>query len=331
VVAARVARVLSASASLATKCVIEEVSALAQASFARARLIACGAEDWPIVAEWRASTAPRSYVLLWTAENDRALIDRSAKDGRIVAIVGWPKFLSTPRLWEVGQAARRELVSKSVPTLEQLLAWGAATRAWTPGESGEIEAIVNDVRAFAEAANAHPRIAERVGEAAYELLMNAVYDAPTLADGTPRYAMDRTAAVTLEDWERPSLVCATDGVRLALQCTDPFGWLQRWHVFESVSRGLSALSAFRGIHGETDPADEDSLHDVSVSITQAKSTFNARLNDLFGSDHGAHAPDGGLTSIRQDFLSLADGMMCLIRDASASAAMRKELEVARAV
>lgn len=92
-----------------------------------------------------------------------------------------------------------------------------------------------------------------------------------------------------------------------------------------------ALSAFRGIHGDTDPADEDSLHDVSVSITQAKSTFNARLNDLFGAEHGAHAPDGSLTSIRQDFLSLADGMMKLIRDASASAAMRKELEVARAV
>lgn len=243
VVAARVARVLSASASLATTCVVEEVSALAQASFSRARLIACSAEDWPIVAEWRASTAPRSYVLLWTSENDRALIEGAAKDARIVAIVGWPKFLSTPRLWEVGQAARRALVSKSVPTLEQLLSWGAASRAWTPTESGEIESIVSDVRAFAEAASAHPRIAERVGEAAYELLMNAVYDAPSLADGTPRYAMDRTASVTLEDWERPSLVCATDGVRLALQSTDPFGGLQRWHVFESVSRGLSAQSS----------------------------------------------------------------------------------------
>jgi hypothetical protein len=36
----------------------------------------------------------------------------------------------------------------------------SAPRAWTTGESGEIEAIVNDVRAFAEAANAHPRIAD---------------------------------------------------------------------------------------------------------------------------------------------------------------------------
>lgn len=91
-----------------------------------------------------------------------------------------------------------------------------------------------------------------------------------------------------------------------------------------------ALSAFRGIHAESETVDEDSLHDVTVSITQAKSTFNARLNELFGGD-AARPPSGSLTSIRQDFLTLADSMMKLVRDAAQSAALRKELEVARAV
>jgi serine phosphatase RsbU (regulator of sigma subunit) len=106
---------------------------------------------------------------------------------------------------------------------------------------------------------------------------------------------------------------------------------QHHRLNDLINAIADALSAFRGIHtGEQQP-DEDSLHDVTVSITQAKSTFNARLNDLFNVTDGTQVDSGSLSMIRQDFLSLADGMMRLIRDASASASMRKELEVARAV
>jgi hypothetical protein len=246
VVARRAARVLSAAASMATYAVIEEVEELARAGFSRARLVACNAELWPRASDWQANTAPKAHVMLWTQDNDRALIESCAKRTRVGAIVGWPRFLSTPRLWEVGQFARRAMVAKSVPTVEQLLEWGSTTRVWSPADSVEIEPIVSEVRALAESSSPHPRVADRVGECAYELLMNAVYDAPSLADGTPRYAMDRTQHVQLEDWERPTLQLATDGVRLALSATDPFGGLQRWHVFESIARGLSASATEDG-------------------------------------------------------------------------------------
>lgn len=243
VVARRVARVLSASANLASYALIEEPSALVALDRARARLIACNADEWSAIGSWHGRAAPRASAIVWTQDNDRALIDAVARSAKVSAVIGWPRFLSTPRLWEVSQCARRALVSKSVPTLDQLLEWGATRRQWTPTSSDEIEPIVSDVRALSDSCSPHPRVADRIGECAYELLMNAIYDAPSLADGTPRYAMDRTQRVQLEDWERPTLTLATDGVRLALQASDPFGGLQRWHAFESVSRGLSAAGS----------------------------------------------------------------------------------------
>jgi hypothetical protein len=69
------------------------------------------------------------------------------------------------------------------------------------------------------------------GELAHELLMNAMYDAPVDAQGRPKYAADRKADIRLTDSERPSVRVATDGSRLVLQVRDPFGRLERRHVF----------------------------------------------------------------------------------------------------
>jgi hypothetical protein len=57
--------------------------------------------------------------------------------------------------------------------------------------------------------------------------------------GRPKYALDRKADIRLADEERPSVRLATDGTKLVLQVRDPFGRLERKHVFEGLARGLA--------------------------------------------------------------------------------------------
>jgi hypothetical protein len=77
------------------------------------------------------------------------------------------------------------------------------------------------------------------GELTHEMLMNAMYDAPADAQGVAKYAQDRKAELSLPAAEQPLLRLATDGTKLALQVRDPFGRLQRKHVFEGLARGLA--------------------------------------------------------------------------------------------
>jgi hypothetical protein len=44
--------------------------------------------------------------------------------------------------------------------------------------------------------------------------------------------------ITLPEPEQPILRIATDGARLVLQVIDPFGRLERQHVFAGLARGL---------------------------------------------------------------------------------------------
>jgi hypothetical protein len=72
-----------------------------------------------------------------------------------------------------------------------------------------------------------------------------MYDAPVDAQGRTKYAGDRKAAIELGDQERPAIRIGTDGTRLALQVVDPFGRLERRHVFDGLARGLAG-----GLNGE---------------------------------------------------------------------------------
>ena len=92
---------------------------------------------------------------------------------------------------------------------------------------------------FAVSLQIPKRLVEMFGELGHELIMNALYDAPVDAQGNPKYAGDRKAEVSLTDAERPTVRVATDGSVLLIQVRDPFGRLQRHHVFDGLARGLA--------------------------------------------------------------------------------------------
>jgi len=63
---------------------------------------------------------------------------------------------------------------------------------------------------------------------AEELLMNAIYDAPTDSKGTPIYNhLSRTIPIELKPEEQGTFRYACDGALLAISVEDPFGALDR--------------------------------------------------------------------------------------------------------
>ncbi len=98
---------------------------------------------------------------------------------------------------------------------------------------------MNKVQQFAMQVGARQKIAELFNEVTHELLMNAMYDAPVDANGNHKFAANGKADIRLTEAEQPTLKIASDGSRLAIQVTDPFGGLTRDKVFEGIARGLA--------------------------------------------------------------------------------------------
>jgi hypothetical protein len=127
----------------------------------------------------------------------------------------------------------------SAPPIGAYVDWGCSSLDLDVRTTADRDAAVARIQEFVAALQLPKRVAEMFGELAHELLMNAMYDAPIDAQGRPKYAGDRKADIKLADGERPVVRVATDGSRLVLQVRDPFGRLERRHVFDGLARGLA--------------------------------------------------------------------------------------------
>lgn len=241
VVGQRIARVMCAASGLSEVPAVDDPAELHRVLSRRPVLLGCDAVDLDLALEWAADRYPTMNLMVWTSGSTTGVLRAALAEPRLSSILGWPSFESMPRPWEVALAVRRTLnLQASPPRLSEVLAWGATIMKWRPRTSEDRDRIVTEVAHWAERAGAPPRTAERLAELAHELLMNAMYDAPTDSLGKPRYSHDRKQDIVLEDNEVPTLRLGTDGDLIALQAHDPFGGLRRHHVFEGITRGLSA-------------------------------------------------------------------------------------------
>jgi hypothetical protein len=215
--------------------------------------------DGDLVAE-QVRARPGMRGVLWTAEplhrSLRYLVGTAAIDERsesrrgpasvgegarplsIDHVLGRRDFESAPRAWELTMLARR-IQGAPTPPLSAYLDWGFTALDIDVRATSDREAAAAKIHGFVGALGVPRRVAEMFGELGDELLMNAMYDAPVDAAGRPKYAADRKAHIELAAHERPALRIATDGTRLALQVRDPFGRLERRHVFDGLARGLA--------------------------------------------------------------------------------------------
>ncbi len=230
----RIARIFSA-AGLPTGCV-EDPQEL-PAALPGATFLAADAFDAEVV-RTVLRERPDLRAALFTAEPLERLLRHVVDEPRISHVFGRASFETTPREWELAMVARRLAGRAESTPFTAFLSWGHTGWKDTIASSVARDAAVAHVQRTIEKLGLPRRVAEMFGELAHELLMNALYDAPVDASGRPRFAHDRKAAVALPDEEAATLRLGCDGTRLAIQVSDPFGRLERRHVFGGLARGL---------------------------------------------------------------------------------------------
>jgi hypothetical protein len=233
-VARKVARLFMATGAHAT--MIEDPSELAQV-IGGADVVCADTFDGDAIAE-QLRARPGLRGVLWTAEPLRRSLRYLVETPTINHVLGRRDFESPPRTWELLMIARR-LQGAAAPALAAYLDWGFAAVDLDVRTTADRDLASAQIQDFVGALAVPKRIGEMFAELGHELIMNAMYDAPIDAFGKPKYAFDRRAQIALADHERPTVRIATDGSRLALQVSDPFGRLERRHVFEGLARGLA--------------------------------------------------------------------------------------------
>jgi len=179
---------------------------------------------------------PEIESVVWTEEKTDKLLPFAHQQDRMSHLLGCPKG-QPPREWELLWTVRRLLGGES-PGLASLLAWGYTGFKEVIRSTAQRDACVEGVVRFCEKLNCPGRVREMFGELAHELLMNSMFDAPVDATGRPKYAADRKAHIELEPDEASTIRCASDGMRMVISVTDPFGRLPRKAIFSGIARGL---------------------------------------------------------------------------------------------
>ncbi|HET7501402.1 MAG TPA: hypothetical protein VFK02_10380 [Kofleriaceae bacterium] len=228
------------TATGATTTTIEDPTAL-PAALAAADVVCADTFDGDVVAD-SVRARPGLRGVLWTAEPLRRSLRYLVETAAIDHVLARRDFESPPRAWEVTMIARR-LQGVPAPPLGAYLDWGFTALDLDVRATADRDAAGAAIQDFVAALAVPRRVAEMFAELGHELIMNAMYDAPIDAFGRVKYAGDRKAEIVLADHERPVVRIATDGTRLALQIRDPFGRLERRHVFDGLARGLAGSGA----------------------------------------------------------------------------------------
>jgi hypothetical protein len=230
----KVARLFMATGASATT--VEEPGEVA-ALVGAADLLCADTFDGDLVAE-HVRARPGLRGVLWTVEPLRRSLRHMVETKAIDHVLGRRDFESPPRTWEVTMLARRLQTAATAP-LGAYLDWGFSSSDIEIRSTADRDAAAAQIQDFVARLHVPHRVSEMFSELGHELIMNAMYDAPVDALGKPKYAGDRKASIVLAEHERPLLRIATDGTRLALQVRDPFGRLERRHVFDGLARGLA--------------------------------------------------------------------------------------------
>ncbi|HHO54180.1 MAG TPA: hypothetical protein ENK18_25745 [Deltaproteobacteria bacterium] len=187
---------------------------------------------------------PQVRVVVCSSDLGAPMLTLALTDPRIVGFLAWREVGIRP--WELTYLVRSVLLpSETPPRAAELMVWGSSSITWCPQTSLDRDAAVGAVELVARQFGVGRRLATLASDAAHELLMNAMYNAPVDQWGKPRYEHDRGAEIHLADHEVPSLQLTVDHAHLALECVDPFGRLDRHHLLSGV---------LRGHHGEVDHA-----------------------------------------------------------------------------
>lgn len=149
--------------------------------------------------------------------------------------------------------------------LEKYLTWGVDIQTLPVKASSEREGLREKMVQYFRSLGTRSTILERCNTVTEEMLMNAIYDAPTDSQGKSIFNhLPRKTEVVLDTHLQSELRFACDGIFLAVSVVDPFGALTKKTIIdylESCYTGKAGSlnegkgGAGRGLHLITENAD----------------------------------------------------------------------------
>jgi len=179
-----------------------------------------------------------------------------------------------------------KVLNKDLFGLEKYLNWGVDCQQRPIIRSGEREALRNEMLDYFRKIGIRTTFLERINAVAEEMLMNAIYDSPTDAQGKAIYNhLSRREEVTLEKNQQGLLRYASDGLILAVSVSDPFGALGKNIIVRYLKNcyaGSADLNenrqdkggAGRGLHQIIEHSDLTVFNIKSGSRTEVISLFH---------------------------------------------------------
>ena len=173
--------------------------------------------------------------------------------------------------------------------MEKYLSWGTKTTEVAIDNSDERitqnEVMLEHFKSF----GVRSGVLEKVQVVTEELLMNAIYDAPTDAMGKSLFNhKSRTEKIHLARGQEAKLKYGTDGMFLAVSVTDPFGSLTKdiiMKYLESCYDGQAGIynkekgGAGRGLHMIIESANLTIFNIIPRKKTEVISLFNLEKSD----------------------------------------------------
>ncbi len=136
-----------------------------------------------------------------------------------------------------------KLASQNYFGLEKYISWGVEVKEIQVASSDQRPEVIQQMDDYFANMGIRSSNRGRLGVVAEELLMNAIYDAPSDGDGKPLYNhQSRTEVVQLQEAHRPRFRFATDGVLMAVSIEDPFGGLNAQTLFRYLEKCYSGGS-----------------------------------------------------------------------------------------
>ncbi len=136
-----------------------------------------------------------------------------------------------------------KLVTQNFFGLEKYLNWGVDVQEYPVVDSETRIDLVDTMEDYFRQMGVRRLVLNKSTMVAEELLMNAIYDAPSDPNGKPRYNhLPRTTQVFLKPEEQGVFRYACDGSLLAVSVEDPFGAFRR----ETILKYLESCYAGQG-------------------------------------------------------------------------------------
>jgi CheY-like chemotaxis protein len=193
-----------------------------------------------------------------------------------------------------------KLLSRDYFGLEKYLSWGVDVQSKPVVSSSTREEVIQHVDGYFEKLGIRRANRDRIRTVLEEMLMNAIYDAPTDKDGKSSYNhLPRTQEVVLKPAEQGLVRFATDGMLVAISVQDPFGSLTGATILRYLEHNYSGTvgelnanegkgGAGRGLHQILENSDLVVFNVDPGKKTEAIALFNVEVKEAVQKNPSFH-------------------------------------------